>query len=77
MSDIPDLNKPKVQYSVVQLKELLELLQHITGKMPKSIQVSAEYYQFYKKESENIAKTFGIDYKKPKDLTFSGVRIVK
>lgn len=80
MADIPTIKpQQEVQYSVVQLKELLELTQHLTGEMPTKLKVSSSFYNFYVEESERIAKTFGIELKRSKKptITFNGVKIVK
>lgn len=66
-------------YTVAQLKQYIELQEHITGKLPEEITVSVDFFDWYKGEIRRMFDLFG----KP-DMTlhdnkiyFSKVRIVK
>jgi len=63
------------KYSLQQLTQYFDLYEHLTGKKPENIEVTQEFFNFYKDQLKNIAKNFGFasESKKDNKYTFRGV----
>lgn len=64
------------KYQMKDLQDYLILIEHLTGKKPKTVEVSTTFKNWYKAQIKSLAKNFNIPTTKNfKKLEFMGVEL--
>lgn len=72
------MNTPQEKYSIEHLVNLVNLLTHLTGEKPKTLELSPDFYTWYVQSAQEMADAYNLTrgFIGGKVL-FNGVELVK